>query len=382
MKKMKNYLFLFAVAMSVTALSACSGKVENKQMDVTIQNETYSGTYTGDTESKKPSGEGEFSGQSDGNQIKYTGEWTDGAPSGKGKVENLPVKITITKTEYEGNYTGDTVDGKPDGTGDFKYEKDDVKVSYSGSWSKGNMSGDGKLEDSDFTIWFPKSKDKASKGAFSGDTKDGHPSKGSYTGINSEGEKYTYTGEWANDTWEGQGKRDFENSEINDAIGTFKNGSFTPTLRELMVSLGTWKIIPFTLSDTNGAFIDKNEDLFIQSKQKGNSADAADTSISYKQYIKQPEAYEGKLMITSNQQVLQIGETKGDSYPGGVLTQMLTLDSENYEDYYVAYYCGSLKDIYQDSQVVMVGLPIASTYFDNTSGGQTNCVVLLLTGLK
>lgn len=431
---------LLIAATSLTLFAGCSSSVQNKNMAVQMNGEDVEIVYTGGTSKQKPNGEGEFTavtdnqswngsgtfedgilsagtvssyplslenlngdceglysgditgGQVTGNgkfesndrdwNLVYEGEWQDGKPGGTGKVTNLPIAVDITKTEYKGLYTGDTKDGKADGEGEFLYEKDDVTIKYSGHWAGGKMSGEGTLEDNDFAVYF-KDMDHPRIGTYTGTTKDGEALEGTFTAINSDGEEYSYTGEWKNNLWDGYGERSWKDNLYRSDIGHYEGGEFKPSIAEWIASVGTAKDIKFGLTDANVDYINAHPEYFHREEgTEINLQEAVNKDLQYKMFIKSPSQYSEALMATTRQHVVQIEEYEDEEVPGGVVTFMITQDASSYDNVYYVYYLGKLDNVYENSKIKYIGLPLDYSSYENIGGGTTKCIVMLMSGLS
>lgn len=128
--------------------------------------------------------------------------------------------------------------------------------------------------------------------------KDGKPDGiGTFTAKNSEGTKYTYTGEWKNGLWNGKGALYYLSKDYCDQIGTFKEGEFTPTVSEWFVSCGTHSKESFELSDKTIKYLDKNANLF-KKKQSGDLISKTKrisiSDFSYNKYKEEQHKYDKK----------------------------------------------------------------------------------------
>ena len=111
---------------------------------------------------------------------KYTGEWANSEPHGRGKMEFTDGNV------YEGNFSN----GKREGTGVFRWANGD---SYVGSYKNGSMEGKGVFTWADGDSY---------DGEWKNDLMEG---KGVYTWADGN----SYDGEWKNDKMEGKGVMKF-----------------------------------------------------------------------------------------------------------------------------------------------------------------------------
>lgn len=408
---MKKIGFIGLVGVCVV-LSGCSSNVESKELTINFGGMDVQVSYSGTLKNGKPNGEGSFSVQgtdewdgkgtfengafssgdvtnmpmtdatddADAAQYTYTGSVDQGSVTGDGEVENMPMTLSVAEQSYEGTYTGKISLNQANGEGEFTFEEGDTRVHYKGSFSDGQMSGDGELEDTEFSVQFP-DMDHPRIGHFTGTTLEGHPVNGEFKATTDSGENYTYKGEWKNDLWDGEGSQIYDSDRTN-RIGHFTACEFTPTAAEGISSLGTNNIVGFSVSDENIQFINEHTDLFPYMADSGiNLSDYIDPDLNYSAFIKSSSKYSGKLMSTPLEKVVQITEYESFFSPTGTLTEMITYNASNYDDVFYCYYYGSLENIYQNSKIKLIGLPVDTSIYDNIGGGQTKCIVMLLSGI-
>ena len=87
---------------------------------------------------------------------------------------------------------------------------------------------------------------------------------------------------------------------------------------------------------------------------------------------KNPSRYGDKLMRISDAYVIQVQEEEIEE--GHYLTWLNLIDGE--EQQYSVYYNGELDDVFEDDTVEVTGLPLGTSSFENTEGGDTLVVVL------
>ena len=353
------------------------GSVNNYSYVLEFGDQSFSGIYNGEVASGVPSGMGTYTTDEESG-FSYSGIWNQGLLNGNGEAQRMPYKIIITSQSFEGEYTGPTVDGLPEGEGLFIFEDGDILVNYQGSWTAGAMSGDGKLTDTDFVVQF--SNGDIRHGTYEGETKDGHPVYGKYTTISGEGTKYSYTGEWENDIFNGYGEKIFENEDYIKVIGNFTNGDFDPTFGQYIKTLGTDPQMFFEISDIELTFLDEHPELFPLGEGV-EIKDWIDEELSYKKYIKSPDAYNTVFIETSRQYVVQISEAEDNHVESGYLTEMITVDNDTYDDVYYVFYPGRLEDVYDGDIITLVGYPVGYSSYSNVSGGTTKCIILILSTL-
>ena len=131
----------------------------------------------------------------------------------------------------------------------------------------------------------------------------------------------------------------------------------------------TAESLPFTITDKARSFLLEHPDLF---PCKGKiDDDLIDYSLNYRQILKNEKKHGDKLLMVNYGQVVEIFEE--EIYDGYYFTQVNVSDGE--QQYWV-YYIGELEDIYEDSYISVIGLPLGTSSFENTNGGKTNVVVI------
>ena len=285
------------------------------------------------------------------------------------KVTNKEITIKVGEDSLTGTYTGTMTDGKPDGEGEFIHKSDDRTYEYNGFWKNGNVSKNGNLKDTKYTVNFSH---VSRIGEYSGEVLNGIASgQGTFVAVNDDGEKYTYTGSWRNGLWNGQGEWKYEDEESFIQKGNFKDGEFAPTKLEFIQYFGTGKDMNFAPTDKAVQFI-KEHDNFFPADNSTDITPFLDTSIQYKNLIKNPGKYGDKIIQLKNYEILQIWEADMWGY---TLTSFLACSS-NYDDYVYGYYLGELPDKYEGSKINISGLPINNSSFENTAGGTTLCYII------
>ncbi len=210
-------------------------------------------------------------------------------------------------------------------------------------------------------------------GLYTGELTDGKPSgSGKFVSENGEGLTWTYTGEFKNGTFHGQGMQVFDGDDYLKSIGTFQNGLFTPTLVELCAAMGTRENdMSFELTNASQQFVNDHKNLFpcgdaaaVQEAITLTNGDA-----SYKAFTKNISPYTGSLYAANSLSVIQIVENPCWGY---TVTQINAMDY--YGNVYYIIYNGTT-DIYQGDTINMRALPLANSSFHTTYGGVANCVM-------
>lgn len=130
--------------------------------------------------------------------------------------------------------------------------------------------------------------------------------------------------------------------------------------------------VPFTINEKAKSFLNDHPDLFPASSESAiTGSNLVDSSIDYRGINKNSDNYGDKLMYLPELYVNQIWETNIDDKT--TLTELNVSDGNI--QYYI-FYLGSLPDIYEEDIVMAYGLPLGTSSFANTDGGDTLVVVL------
>ena len=97
-----------------------------------------------------------------------------------------------------------------------------------------------------------------------------------------------------------------------------------------------------------------------------------DAELDFRHINKNASRYGDKLMRISDAYVIQVQEEEMEE--GHYLTWLNLIDGE--EQQYSVYYNGELDDVFEDDTVEVTGLPLGTSSFENTEGGDTLVVVL------
>lgn len=208
-------------------------------------------------------------------------------------------------------------------------------------------------------------------GTFSGTLVDGIPSgEGSFTTQNPAGTTWTYTGNFKNGTFNGQGTASWPEYEES---GTYTDGLFTPTKREFFAHATYGRFGKYTLTEDAAAYLDAHPDFFPATTEETISAvkNAVDNTITYPMLTKSIANNSSTLIHIEDVTVLQIFE---DGLVGHTLTSALLEDADY--NHYQLVYDGALPDVLEDDVITVDALPIASSGFDNIGGGTTNVIVI------
>lgn len=364
----KRYLvLLFTLSILLTA---CSNKVENKETSITINSQSISASFTGILKSGKPDGTGAMTVNTENGTWTFDGSFKDGIVDGIGKLQDYPITATFSENSYNGKYTGATTNGIPDGSGKFVYSSDDISVSYEGSWKDGKPYDKGHLISNNFTVAFS---DVIRTGSFDGNLINGVATgQGTFTATTDDGISYTYTGEWENNIYNGQGICKYETGRTMN--GKFVNGDFHPSQAEYLLYMGETEQPNYSLSDKNKVFIESNANIFPSSDESQISKYMS-TPFSYAEYVKKPSDYQEMLMDAGDNHIFEIYENDIKDFGLDTITTIGAADKSN--NIYYIYYFGKLDGVLKGDTINIKGLPLGFSSYDNVQGGKTLCITLL-----
>lgn len=308
-RKIRTTILLAIILIFSFSLVSCTKNVTDEEISVKFQEKDYEGKYTGVFESNKANGEGTFEYKDGDDYLTYEGNFKDGQFNDNGTLKTNLLKVDLTEVTRTGEYEGDVVNGVPNGEGEF-------------------------------------------------------------TAVNDEGKKYTYTGEWKDGTWDGQGSRSFEEKDYHcKEEGNFENGEFKPTILQNYIALGTVepKYVP---TEKAKNFLTTHENLF-PTKNKKKAEKYTKNNLQYKHVNKNPDNYGDQLIKLTNYEVTQIWEV--DSWDGK-LTE-ITAMSSNYDNVICVLYLGKVK-LYEGDKFTVYGLPLDDTSWTNVGGGTTLAITL------
>jgi len=154
----------------------------------------------------------------------------------------------------------------------------------------------------------------------------------------------------------------------NSNSSTTSESSMTPL--DIYSKLQENDSLPYSMSQKSQTFINENPDYFPTGDINKVKSEV-DYNIQTKFINKNPENYGDKLMYFPSLYVQQIFESNID--PTHYLTELNVADT-NSDQYYI-YYLGKLDKVFKGDQIQFYGLPLGTSSFDNTNGGQTLVIV-------
>lgn len=360
MKLFKRSLLIVFCLVLTFLLTACNSEktVENKKYNLKLSEELYiEGTYSGVMLGKHPNGEGTFIAETEKGTITYEGVWIEGVCEEKGKIKDMSYSIEYEGETLEGVYNGEVSEFIPSGNGLFNYKNEDRYFKYDGVWKKGKPSGKGNLQSNFYVVHF---KETDRVGEYDGQVSNlKAKGEGTFAAVNSEGNSYTYKGEWNNGLYNGYGEWKFYEVTY---IGNFKDGEFYPTPYQYFASLGTVKDEEYIITGNAKNFLEKYSDMFLNNSIEGYDVDYEE-NFSYKAFAKNQEEYGDKLIKVSLN-VVQISEYEG--YGDDKMTVFIGTDY-NGNVYYVTKY-GYTKNVYEGSKIILTALPLDYFTYSNVSG--------------
>ena len=145
-------------------------------------------------------------------------------------------------------------------------------------------------------------------GSYSGDLVKGlADGEGIFTTRNSDNELYTYTGQWKNGMWNGQGLWEFPEIEDYTYEGTFTNCEYTPNLAEFFRFFGTRPEHEYTMSHKAWKTLSLYPEVFLENNAAG-SVLPVDYYFNYDAFAKNPNNYGDSLISVYGLRVVQIFE--------------------------------------------------------------------------
>lgn len=336
-------------------------------------------TFTGQQNKDKSLTDGNvedmpYTFKSDGNKYDtyYTGEVKNLEPVGAITITDYPYTLQYEGEDLEGSYDGEILNAIPDGQGSFSYEDKGDYFEYDGAWKAGALVGEGTIDSNIFIIHFP---DVDRTGEFEGSVIAGVPNgEGDFSASNRDNVDYTYTGDWANGLFDGQGKLVYDSDDLYVCEGNFHAGGFAPSIADFYTCLGTRRNSSFMLSDNEIEFIESHESMFNGQAQEVDDA-FIDKTFKYELFSKNQAAFDRSIIKVSGLRVIQILE---DDYYGYPHTLLLAEDSK-YRVYYINL-IGTASNIVEGTRIQLVTLPV--DYFTYITVSQTQAWAIACIGIS
>ena len=286
----------------------------------------------------------------------------------KKDVKDATYSLEYNGKTYEGKYTGVMEDDKPIEKGKFisGEEGSEKYLIYDGEWKKGKMKGKGKLSTDNYIVHFPEYNDDPAidrTGVYSGDVIDGIANgEGTFEATTDDNVKYKYEGDWKDGLFEGNGKQTYEDEDYPIKEGNYSKGSFAPTVSETIKAWGTYKnLSPYSLSEDDINFIDKNEKAFLKHDKKTISSNIL-KSFSETKFKKSRKAEKPGFVKIGNLHVYQVME---DNYWGRDVTEIMC---DKDDTSYMLYYFGKSDKLMDDNTVSLTLMPHGYATYEDVNG--------------
>lgn len=290
-------------------------------------------------------------------------------------VTDKEIAVKIQDVEYAGKYTGTLIKGIPNGEATFIFDDGTTSIKYEGNFENGELKGPGKLEANNYVVTLTSFEDVVNRvGQFKGDTLDGIASgHGEFYTATDDGYKYSYIGDFANGTFNGQGKKEFEDKSFSSTIieGTWVDGTFTPTTQEFIVMLSTSDLAPFPIPEKSNTFLSEHADFFpAQSFEQ--IQDYIDLAIEPKHLDKSHSSFGDKLVKIDNIRIHQ-----AQFYEDAYLPYTLLLGSNNFGNFTYFIYCIGNVDVYAQDTITLYALPLGKGSYTSTLNSSVPASMLL-----
>lgn len=324
-------------------------------------------TFTGQQNKDKSLTDGSVVGmpytfKNDGKKYEtyYTGEVKSLEPTGAISITDYPYALQYEGEDLEGSYDGEILNALPDGQGSFSYEDKGDYFDYTGTWKIGAMAGEGAIESNIFIVHFP---EVDRKGEYKGSVVGGIPNgDGDFSATTSDNIDYSYTGEWKDGLFDGQGKQIYDSNDYYVREGKFNKGDFTPSVVDFFVSMGTLRDSKFYISDKERKFIKSHEYMF-NGAMRNIDDKFIDKTYTYEKFSKDESKYEGSIIRVSGLRVIQVSEQESFGYPHVFI---IAYDSK-YRVYYINM-IGTVPDVVENSRIQLTALPVDYFTYPNVEG--------------
>lgn len=328
----------------------------------------FAGSYTGDVTALVPQGEGTL--RLEGGC--FSGRFEGGLPQ-SGEAENLPCRVTIGNEALDGLYTGSLTAALPEGEGSFTVTSG-RELLYSGGFAAGCAVGEGTLRDSGFML-------NGQRGLYEGSVLDGIPSgEGSFHGRSDENIDFSYSGQWEDGLYHGEGELLYDSALYYERRGHFTEGEFTPEPFELLAALGSREPL-FSLSAAQEAYISEYAELLDASRavphyMEGEYRFLRDNAFNYFNYVEDPAAHTESWLLFYNYIILQKREV--DAFGADNRCTVYLATNTLYKEPAVLILFGDSPTLANARYLSAYGIPLGMTHYTNANGEAVEAVVVLL----
>ena len=206
---------------------------------------------------------------------------------------------------------------------------------------------------------------KELKGRYSGEVIGGVPNgTGAFTTKNKVGDPWTYTGEFKNGTFHGQGTKEWNTGPEKfypRITGSYVDGLYVPTKQEMLYYMerNDTKDNECTLETKALEWISDHENLFPCTSQKDmeETKSTLPRETTCEEMRMDFSAYTESPVLLNELQVVYASSWDVD---GNVITTILAMD-KNLDTIYI-YYLGKC-EIEGGNKVSVVGIPVADSYY-------------------
>ena len=344
---------------------------ENAAVSLSVGAKTVEGLYTGQTLDRLPDGEGVFTAE---NGFSFTGTFAAGSPD-SGETENMPMELRWDDIVYTGLYTGSVSAAQAEGEGTFTGESaTGLTLTLSTGWKASAPHGTGEVRaDLYRTTWQGESR----PGTYEGSTLHGLPhGDGSFTGADDQG-VFTYTGQWENGVFHGQGTLAYQSSRMYVRQGTFTDGGFTPDYFEALNTVGSYEPL-FTLTETQTEYLSQHPGLWDDEHDRRNYLKSEYVPLLnhrfyHSQIFKTPEKFENNWLRLNSFRLIDRREVTFDN---GMTIHSLTSVDPTYTYTFQCYLVGDVtEDLKQRSTLDMYIIPLGLSHYTNPMGQDTPCAL-------
>lgn len=347
---------------SFTAGSFGSGHVSDYPVP------SYNAVYTGAVEALVPQGEGELLWEGG----RFSGTFDAGQPH-TGEAESFPCSVTFAEVSVSGLYSGTLAAALPEGEGTFTAEGG-RKLSYEGGFAAALPAGEGTLSDDGYML-------NGQRGRYEGSVLDGLPhGEGSFTGRSPENIDFSYTGDWKNGLFDGEGELLYDSELYYERVGHFSKGEFTPEPRELMEALASREPI-FEISDTTWAYINEYPELLDAGREVPHYMEAdyrflRESGSSYFRYVESPTDFQESWLLFYNYIPLRSYEV--DAFGKENRCTVILASNTVHKEPAVFYLFGDSSELTTKHYITAYGIPMGMTHYTNANGEEVEAVAVLL----